>query len=302
MSGDVGAELLARVIAAPDDDEPRLAYARWLTEQGDPRGELITVQCRLAGERPSPQRRKELEARAQELGKALRKTLAAEVKQAADRWEIRRGFVDEVRADAAKLLEHREALFASAPIRRVTLWGVKAAHVEELVASGIVGRLVNLSLHGKLGAKGARLLAEAPALASIRKLNLAGCALGDDGVAALVASPHLACTQLTLRENAITDEGAQALADAPALAGCRALFLARNELGDDGVRALAGSPHLAGLEQLGLGGNEGIGEEGIEALLAPGIFPRMRRLELEMLELEDGRDALRERWGKHVRF
>jgi uncharacterized protein (TIGR02996 family) len=301
MSDDVGAELLARVIAAPDDDEPRLAYARWLTEQGDPRGEFIATQVRLASERPNPQRRKELEARAQELGHALRKTLAAEVTQVADHWEIRRGFVDEIRADAAKLLEHWEPLFASVPIRRVTLWSVKAAHVNELVASGILGRLVNLSLHGKLGAKGARVLAEAPALASIRKLNLAGCGLGDEGVQALVASPYLACDQLTLRENQITDEGAQALADARALAGCRALFLARNELGDDGVRALAGSPHLANLEQLGLGGNEGIGEEGIEALLAPGIFPRMRRLELEMLEIDD-RDALRERWGKHVRF
>jgi uncharacterized protein (TIGR02996 family) len=301
MKNDVGAELLARVIAAPDDDEPRLAYARWLSEQGDPRGEFIAAQCRLASDRPNPQRRKELAARAQELGQALRKALAAEVKHAADHWEIRRGFVDEVRADAARLLERWEGLFASAPIRRVTLWGVKAAHVKELVATGILGRLVNLSLHGKLGEKGVRALAEAPALASIRKLNLAGCGLGDAGVAALVASPYLACTQLTLRENQITDEGAQALADAPALASCRALFLARNELGDDAVRALAGSSYLSGLEQLGLGGNEGIGEDGIEALLAPGVFPRMRRLELEMLEIDD-RDALRERWGAHVRF
>jgi uncharacterized protein (TIGR02996 family) len=301
MSSDVGAELLARVIAAPDDDAPRLAYARWLTDQGDPRGEYITVQCQLAGDRPNPQRRKELEARARELGKALRKTIAAEVKPAADQWEIRRGFVDEVRTDAATLLEHHETLFGRAPIRRVTLWGVEAGHVEELVASGILGRLVNLSLHGEPGEEGARALAGAPALAAIRKLNLARCDLGDEGVAALVASPHLACTQLTLRENAITDDGAQALADAPALAGCRALFLARNALGDDGVRALAGSPYLANLEQLGLGGNEDIGEEGFQALLAPGIFPRMRRLELERLEPDDV-DALRERWGTHVRF
>lgn len=301
MSSDVGAELLARVIAAPDDDAPRLAYARWLTEQGDPRGELIAAQCSLASDRPNPQKRKQLTERAQELGKALRKTLAAEVKPVADHWVVRRGFVDEIRADAATLLEHWESLFARAPIQRLTLGSVEAAHVASLVATGILGRLVNLSLHGDLGEEGVRHLAGAPALASIRKLNLAGCDLGDEGVAALVASPHLACTQLTLRQNSITDEGAQALADAPALASCRALFLARNELGDDGVRALAGSPYLANLEQLGLGGNEGIGEEGIEALLAPGIFPRMRRLELERLEIEDT-DALRERWGAHVRF
>jgi Ran GTPase-activating protein (RanGAP) involved in mRNA processing and transport len=131
----------------------------------------------------------------------------------------------------------------------------------------------------------------------------AGLGPGDDGVAALLASAYLACTQLTLRENDIGDEGAEALAGALALARCRALFLARNQLGDEAVAALAGSAHLAGLEQLGIGGNEGITDEGLANLLAPGVFPRMRRLELEMLDLEDETmDALRERWGAHVRF
>lgn len=302
-----GAELLAAVIAAPDDDAPRLAYAAWLRAQGDARGELlgefIDAQCRLARQRPNPQRRHELAERERELGKSLRKELAAEVKKAADHWEIRRGFIDEIRADAGKLLAGWQPLFATHPIRRLTLRGVTVDQVRALVDTGVIGRLVNLGLHGKLGQKGVRILAEAPALAAIAKLNLAGCRLGDDGVAELLASPYLACTQLTLRENDIGGEGAEALAGAPALARCRALFLARNQLGDGAVAALAGSAHLAGLEQLGIGGNEGITDEGLEPLLAPGVFPRMRRLELEMLELDDDtRDALRERWGAHVRF
>jgi len=36
--------LLAQVAAAPDDDGPRLVYADWLLERGDPRGELIALQ------------------------------------------------------------------------------------------------------------------------------------------------------------------------------------------------------------------------------------------------------------------
>lgn len=36
--------LLAEVAARPDDDGPRGVYADWLTERGDPRGELITLQ------------------------------------------------------------------------------------------------------------------------------------------------------------------------------------------------------------------------------------------------------------------
>ncbi|MCA9618034.1 MAG: TIGR02996 domain-containing protein [Myxococcales bacterium] len=38
-------DLLAAIYAAPDDDGPRLVYADWLSERGDPRGELIMLQC-----------------------------------------------------------------------------------------------------------------------------------------------------------------------------------------------------------------------------------------------------------------
>src|SRR5205809_1057881 len=40
---------LKAVLDAPDDDAPRLAYARWIEEQGDAaRGELIRAQIDLA--------------------------------------------------------------------------------------------------------------------------------------------------------------------------------------------------------------------------------------------------------------
>ncbi len=40
---------LQAIIERPDDDAPRLIYADWLDERGDPRGEFIRVQCALAG-------------------------------------------------------------------------------------------------------------------------------------------------------------------------------------------------------------------------------------------------------------
>lgn len=40
--------LLAAIVANPDDDELRLVYADALERRGDPRGELIQLQCRLA--------------------------------------------------------------------------------------------------------------------------------------------------------------------------------------------------------------------------------------------------------------
>jgi uncharacterized protein (TIGR02996 family) len=38
---------LQAILENPDDDGPRLMYADWLTEQGNPRGEFIRVQCEL---------------------------------------------------------------------------------------------------------------------------------------------------------------------------------------------------------------------------------------------------------------
>jgi uncharacterized protein (TIGR02996 family) len=44
-----GEQLLAAILAAPDDDAPRLAYADWLDEHGEPeRASFIRVQCKLA--------------------------------------------------------------------------------------------------------------------------------------------------------------------------------------------------------------------------------------------------------------
>jgi uncharacterized protein (TIGR02996 family) len=46
---DLEASLLASVLASPEQDGPRLVYADWLTERGDPRGQFIREQVQLAG-------------------------------------------------------------------------------------------------------------------------------------------------------------------------------------------------------------------------------------------------------------
>ena len=41
-------EMLQAIVADPDNSLPRLVFADWLDEQGDPRGELIRVEAELA--------------------------------------------------------------------------------------------------------------------------------------------------------------------------------------------------------------------------------------------------------------
>jgi len=41
-------DFITEILANPDDDMPRLIFADWLEERGDPRSEFIRVQCELA--------------------------------------------------------------------------------------------------------------------------------------------------------------------------------------------------------------------------------------------------------------
>ena len=59
--------LLRAVLEAPADDKPRLKYATWLKQQGDPRGEFIEVQCELAAGTASTRKLAQYRARQDEL-------------------------------------------------------------------------------------------------------------------------------------------------------------------------------------------------------------------------------------------
>ncbi len=91
--------LLQAVYDDPDDDAPRLVYADALLERGDPRGELITLQCRLAR---TPDR--ELKQREKELldthGKRWLGALAPVVKPG---YRFERGFLAECRIENRRL-------------------------------------------------------------------------------------------------------------------------------------------------------------------------------------------------------
>jgi uncharacterized protein (TIGR02996 family) len=61
------AAFLAAIHDHPEDDGPRLRFANWLEERGDPRSELIRVQCALACLDEDDPRREELERREEQL-------------------------------------------------------------------------------------------------------------------------------------------------------------------------------------------------------------------------------------------
>jgi uncharacterized protein (TIGR02996 family) len=121
------AELLAAVIAEPDDVNHRLVYADWLMAHGDAQGELIQLceRRRTSGDAT-------LDAGIQQLQDAYGERIAGEIAQLADGYTLDRGFVTRVQMAAPTFAKHGERLLASAPIEQLELKPVNAKALARL--------------------------------------------------------------------------------------------------------------------------------------------------------------------------
>jgi uncharacterized protein (TIGR02996 family) len=114
---------LEDILAAPDEDGPRLVWTDALLEKGDVRGELVVVQCAL--ERGGLSREQAIAHRRREQ-ELLSNALAwSGLEGIAKRVTYRRGFVDGITVDADVLLARYDEIFAKAPLLR-------RVHVEHL--------------------------------------------------------------------------------------------------------------------------------------------------------------------------
>src|SRR5262249_51651057 len=109
---------LADVIENPEDDAPRLIYADWLDEHGQPeRAEVIRVQVALAREAPDHPSRGEWLRREAELLSAHGKEWAGPAAVVDGQYRFRRGFVESVQGPLPSLLRVADGLFAKLPLR-----------------------------------------------------------------------------------------------------------------------------------------------------------------------------------------
>ena len=265
------------VLADPADDAPRLIYADWLDEQGDPRGEFMRVQCRLAELLPGDEAVGDLRRREQELldrhGPVWRSALPPLLRNEF----FVRGFVESAHLTVRELLDRGGELFGSAPIRHLHLrpfgW-----------SAGRAGDIASLTQLAQLSRNGCLLWSPSRA--------------GD--IASLTASPYLARLEsLDLGGNGLGDDEATMLSMAAHLGGLKSLLLRENGIGDAGAAALARSPHLAGLAVLDLAGNR-VGTAGATALAASAHLGSLARLDVTGNPVDDGGEALRTRFGAAV--
>jgi len=302
---------LQAILEDPDDDTPRLVYADWLDEHGQPeRAEFIRVQCELARLRSEEHPSSEAQVRMAALQRREDVLLGVHRRawtQPLPEWAravacgFARGFVVSVRAPVVLFLQHGTELFRVAPVQELALDGA-GDRAAALAASPLLLHLRSLLLaNQRLDDAAARALTASSHLGNLTLLNLDNNRLTWEGAQALAASPHLQrLARLHLGGNLLGPAGAWSLATSLRLPGLTRLYLSRNRLGDAGALALAGVASLAGLGVLHLQSN-GIGEQGAQALAASASLRDLQELNLGNNPINArGVRALQSRFGSRV--
>ena len=295
------AALLEAICADPDSDEARLVYGDWLTEQDEPIGELIAVQCRLAaaneGERRKLVRRENqlLKLIARGWGDSwkftkgeLEYTERISYRVYSDDEKLRcrfaRGFIDHVDAHSLVLESRFAWLLDAAPVLsslRIRQFRGAGGPSEELME--LVGKLRPLRALALTPGNGlaVRAIATASHFSQLRELSLErGSA--QDSVSQEVDSLANCSTLGSLETLDLYKYGLETN-DVRSLAGgrfsLRRLLLNRSEIGPDGARELASSEAFRQLEELGLYEN-GLEADGAAALANSAHLGCLRSLDL----------------------
>ncbi|MCW5805882.1 MAG: TIGR02996 domain-containing protein [Deltaproteobacteria bacterium] len=291
------AELVGAIAAALDDDAPRLVYADWLAERGDPRGELIQLQVAVDGMLEEDERRKPTEKRLKALleehGESWLGRLV-ELRRHGMHFAFERGVIGAIAAPIQVLVQHAAKICEVAPLlTRVAIIANAGHDAAALARTPLAPRIRSLAI---TGAGTPRLTGlDRLELPELRRLELEAIAVGPDDLA-LLASPHLAAVRLQncrllkgVVEAFARVRGPLRRLELPAChlgprlgelvgAGCRhlaELVLPGNELGPTGVAALR--PALATVEHLDLRGNE-LAPEHLPLVLDEAVIPRVKAL------------------------
>src|ERR1043165_7811706 len=197
---------LQEIIADPDNDIPRLIYADWLEERGDPRGEFIRLQCQRASlPEDATQARTRLLAREEEFLSRHRQVWSGSWPESIQ-LGFERGLVMWATGDVDTLLQIEQSLFAQHPITNLTIAG---GNVNKLLSElTVLDRLQSLVLRqSNVADEGLKKLAQAK---NLRSLNLGDTRVSDAELKNLASLDNL--EELVLHRTQVTGSGMKDLA------------------------------------------------------------------------------------------
>ncbi|MBY0457349.1 MAG: TIGR02996 domain-containing protein, partial [Gemmataceae bacterium] len=286
------AALLAAIVAHPDEDTPRLAYADWLDEnrpdtkpspaQGpSARAEFIRVQCRLAAIAPDDPDYPDLLDREHDLQTWLGAHDPDTVKLPAglqgDDGPFRRGFLSQVASEygwnrpkaVARLCAALVKAFATTTADALRLYAYTPTQTAELIRSPVAGRVRTLLLQSPAGD-------EFPTPDDGPTEDTPGAA--EVIARALADSPHLGRLGDLRLFFPLSAAAAGILADAKTLDGLSHLTIMFGPDAVAAVAALGRAGWFRDLRSLRIG--QYLGDETATALAGLSRFPHLHTLDL----------------------
>jgi uncharacterized protein (TIGR02996 family) len=260
---------LAEIIANPEDDAPRLVFADWLEDNGDPnRAEFIRLQIRLDSMPEYDPDRFDLEERALDLLAEHREKWLVGLPAWARKEPLtfRRGFVGEVKLPPGRFHSSGDKLVGATPLLRLTLEGLndKAAELAQVGAFAQLselevemgksdvprlspfishlppGRLRQFGLNGGPSRYGSiKELSRWPGLSGLKSLKVHHIRCSDAEVAVLFSLKHL--RDLQRLELHLTGTVPSAAASVRHLSQLKHLTLGYNEADPAGIKQLVAS-------------------------------------------------------------
>jgi uncharacterized protein (TIGR02996 family) len=316
---------LCDVCENPDDDTPRLVFADWLEDNGDPQwAEFIRVQIALSRLPSWEERRVGLMARERELWDEIGERLLADLPDEPalywggtdeDTIPFERGFAGVVQVDdVAALRAHRRVFLTKAPVRTLWLDHLTTDEAASLGGPGDPPGLARLELEGApadeetdalVDADLLRALADSPLSRRLTGLDLFNTGVSPAALAVLASEPAFAgLRRLRLDNNFPFPTGTRAaeiLGGSAVLAGLTDLSLEMCSLGDAAARLLAASPYLTRLERLELHSNI-IGPVGLRAFVEGPDRPNLTHFSLGSNAVRDEGAAILAAWPALSRF
>ena len=289
-------QLLAAIIANPDEDTPRLAYADFIQENDQPeRAEFIRVQCEYAALPEWDLRAKHLRHRIRVLLARHGRDWFAELGTLKGvTWgSFQRGFVNAIGVDSAETLRRAAgAILAAAPVERVEFLGEEITDGEPLRFPWV--RAIKLTDRTEFAADQFEALLNSGIAENLRVLDLGGVGVENAGAAVIARATHLTqLEEIDFSNCFVGVRGVESLAGAKHLVSLRKLNFSRFGSGyvedpfvtDAGVEVLAaaGSPFV-NLTKLRLGGNQ-LGDAAVRALLASTSLTKLEKVEFRYCEL-----------------
>ena len=281
---DTDNELFAAILARPDDDLPRLVYADWLDENGQPeRAEFIRVECAAdLTDRESPDYLKLLR-QSDQLFKVHKNRWFGQLADGsiADRIfaVTRRGFVDSISISVDLFTDQSDVIATYAPLLR-GLHITASGDWQAFFSSPALGGLRSLSFDDReFDHDGVQELAHSRHVGGLTELDISRQFLGPHGMAAIAAAQLPALEELIAFETYIGDDGASELFDSKNFLNLRSLDLSSNLLGSTACHALAAAEGFGRIEHIFLCSNQ-VTADGIAAMASAPHLAHMRTLNL----------------------